>query len=573
MRKSILSNKRTLILGIVTICLITVFFLAPLINFWGDETNLKYSEQYNSEFNLKSANNGIKPLNYSSIYQNATLPINRLFESIYFNVNISGFTGVNSTIMQISYQNNAYANFTMSKLNNDEFEYTYTPEFDAPLGFHRVNFFIFNQTNALLNTHTTYVNFTIISNYIGMLDDLSYSRGDLVYGEFKINDYGSHTFTWDLSLVDNLNESLEDTLFTLGSDLEYFYFELNESFVDSSSMYYVKVSVTDTFYNELNAIYLSFKLLNSIPSIVVNSVDFSSNTVKRDEECTINLNVTDGDMGIDTNPENLSVYITLQDPTGIKGTPLLMTNNDDWTFELTFSVAINKPIGFYQIIFEVYDQFDINSSYIKTLTVENNLPRINGFTVNDLTIEQSISINYGDDIRFKFNVSDVENTITFINVHLLNERNEWFNVSIRYFENVELTIRTFDLDSGSWYIYLSVIDADGGLTSLTSDYGFAPKEIRIIPDILSPILPWVALIVGVILGFLAGIASIFTYFKTKYAEPKETVPKKKRPKKKKVKEVTKEEEQKSEVLEEKKESDKEFDEKKPLQRKIKRRLK
>ncbi len=572
MKKNKYSTKSKITVCVIIISLITIFISASLININGTDLTSNYLHLDKNELNPKSADNGLKSLNYSSIYQSTFSPINRLFDSIYFRVNVSGFLNANYTFMQISYQNNAFKNFSMSKLNDDEFEYNYTPEYNAPLGFHRVNFYIFNQSDYLLNAHTTYVNFTIISNYLGCLNEPDYERGDLAWGEFQIVDFGLHNFTWVLSLTDNLNESLETVFFTLGTDIESFYFELNESFTFSNHMYYVKIKINDTYYNKISRIYLPFKLLNSIPEIVSGSVNFSSTTIKIAEECTISLNVTDGDMGIDTFAENISVLITIQDSEGSETTPTSMTNNGDWTFVYTFSVAIGKPIGTYQVIFTVFDQFILLSEpYIEIIQVENNNPEIHGFTINGIDVENSISINYGEDIIFKFNVSDVEDRISLITVHLLNEMNEWYNLSIKYEDNVELVIRTIDLMPGSWYVYLTVYDSDGGVTSLTSDYGFAPKEIRIIPDLLSPALPWIALIIGLIIGFLGGLALVYRYFKSKYSEPQEAISKKKKVKKQKVKKQPEEEETPEKIDE--KEPKKEPSEQKPVQRKIKRRLK
>jgi len=565
--------KSYLILSIIFISLISIFTLTPFLNYEGEKTDITHIENQYDNYDLKSADNGRKPLNYSSIFQNVT-SLHRLFESIYFSVNTSGFSNVNYTIMQIYYPNESSKNFSMSELNEDEFEYIYTPSYDAVLGFHQVNFYLFNQTDYLLNTHTTFINFTITSNYIGKIDNPEYERLELVEGEFKIFDYDSHTFTWELSVVNNLNESLEDTLFTLGTENEYFVFELNESFSISNRIYYVKIKVTDTFSSKISRIYLPFKLLNSIPEIIVDTINFSSDIIKRDEECTVTLNITDGDRGIDTFAENMSVIITIQDSRGIKTTPTPMTNKGDWTFEYTFSIAISKPIGRYQVIFDVFDQFiEASESHIEIINVENNIPKIHGFTINDINVENSIAINYGEDIRFKFNLTDVENGISFITVHLLNERNEWYNVSIAYSNNVELIIRTIDLISGSWYVYLTVYDRDGGTATLTTDYDFAPKEIRIIPDVLSPILPWVSLITGLILGFLGALAFTYPYLKSKYSKAVETTPKKKKMKRQKVKQQPEKQEKKPQGSEKEEESEKEPSESKPIQRKIKRRLK
>jgi flagellar basal body-associated protein FliL len=575
MKKSKSTIKLYIILSIVIIFLVGAFISTPLYNDYEKVANVTDDGNVYETFNLKSSN--IKNLNYSSIFQNVT-SLNRLFESIYFSVNVSGFNNANYTIMQISYPNQSFKNFSMGRLNEDQFEYIYTPNYDSNLGFHRVNFYIFNQTDFLLNTHTTYINFTVTSNYMGKISSPEFNRGDFAEGEFEITDYGLHAFTWELTVVDNLNESLENNLFDLGTDQEAFYFHLNDSFSISNHMYYVKIKVTDTFYSEIDRIYVPFMLLNSLPYVVPGSVDFSASTIKRDEECTVSLNVTDGDRGIDTFANNMTVLITIQDSRGVESTPTPITNNGDWTFEYTFSIAITKPIGRYQIIFKVFDQFisSSESSYIEPLIVENNLPEIHGFTINGISVANSISINYGENIRFKFNVSDVENTISFISIHLLNENNEWYNISSVYNDNMELIVRTVDLVSGSWYVYITVYDKDGGITSLTSDYGFAPKEIRIIPDILQPILPWIALIVGIIFGFLVGIAFVYRYFKSKYSLAQEGLSEKKKAKKKKfrakkIQEQPEKEEIKPEKLEE--DTEKEPSEQKPLQRKIKRRLK
>lgn len=559
------------ILSVIIISIIGVFFLVPSIEFKGEKINSGTLDGYFYENNLKSADNGIKPLNYSSIFQNVS-SLNRLFDSIYFKVNVSGFNNANYSIMQISYQNDVFKNFSMKVLNDDEFDYIYTPEYDAPLGFHRVNFYVFNQTDYLLNTHTTYINFTITSNYVAKINKPEFTRNEFIEGEFIIVDYDLHTFTWDLSIVDDLNESLEINLFNLGTDQDSFYFELNGSFTLSNSMYYVKIKITDTSYSKIDRVYIPFMLLNSLPEVVVDSVIFTNTTIKRDEVCTVSLNITDADKGFDTFVENISVSIIIQDSTGVKTTPISMINNGDWTFEYTFSISTSKPIGTYQVIFDVSDQFVTNSeAHIETIIVENNLPEIYGFTINGITVEESISINYGEDIVFAFNVSDVEDTISFVTVHLLNERDEWVNISIEYTDAKQLIVRTIDLISGSWLVYITVYDIDGGVTSLTSDYGSAPKEIRIIPDVLSPIIPWLTLIIGIILGFFVGLAFTYQYAKSKYSGPQESLPKKKKQVKRKIKEPSKKREEK--ITDREEEVKQEPTDEKPLQRKIKRRLK
>jgi hypothetical protein len=79
---------------------------------------------------------------------------------------------------------------------------------------------------------------------------------------------------------------------------------------------------------------------------------------------------------------------------------------------------------------------------------------------------------------------------------------------------MELIIRTEELISGVWYVYLSVIDADGAITRLTSDINIGPKEIRIIPDLISTNLPWIALFSGLGIGLIFGFGFGYSRYKS-----------------------------------------------------------
>ena len=330
--------------------------------------------------------------------------------------------------------------------------------------------------------------------------------------------------------------------------------------------------MSDTSNNIKAAAYFPFKALNSLPEIDVSTIIFSPNTIKRAEDCTLTLNVTDVD--IYTLPENISVSMTIQSPTGELESPIELTNNNNWTFTTTFSIGINNPIGKYQIIIEAEDQYNDTDSHTASLYVENNAPEIHSYSVNGLSMNQSVSVNYGEDLIFTFNVSDVENTIAYITVSLLDPENNWYNISRVYTPDMNILVRTEESITGVWYVYISVTDIDGATTYLYSDYGLAPQEIRVIPDLLTPILPWIGFAIGVAIGVLVGIGLLYKKFKSKYIESKDTAPKKptskkisKKPKTKpSKKEVVKEEDAKVEP-QETKEIPKE------PQRKIKRKLK
>jgi hypothetical protein len=191
-----------------------------------------------------------------------------------------------------------------------------------------------------------------------------------------------------------------------------------------------------------------------------------------------------------------------------------------------------------------------------------------------MSMNQSIALNYGEDLVFRFDVSDVENTIAYITVALIDEENNWYNITREYVPGMRITIRTEELITGIWYAYISVTDNDGATTHLNSDFDLGPQEINIVPDLLTPILPWISFSIGIILGVLAGVGILYKKFKTKSMDLKKT-PSKKSTKQKPARKVKpdssrkKDEEEKIEKVEVR---EVEPPSKEP-QRKIKRKLK
>jgi len=257
-----------------------------------------------------------------------------------------------------------------------------------------------------------------------------------------------------------------------------------------------------------------------MPEIVESSVEFSVYPLKRAEDCTLNLNVTDDDTY--TLPENITVSITIQTSFGVlAGPPIELTNNNNWTFTTTFSIDITKPVGRYEVHIEAEDQYGGKDDTTVEIFVENNPPEIQGYNVNGFTMNQSVSVNYGEDLIFTFDVSDIEDTIDYITVSLLDAENNWYNISRIYIPGMKITVRTEELITGVWYAYVSVTDVDGATTRLNSDYGLAPQEINIIPDLLTNVLPWISFSIGLLIGVLAGVGILYKKFKTKFVETKE----------------------------------------------------
>ena len=515
-------------------------------------------------------------LNYSVITSNLT-SIYRAFDAVKFEVNTSGFSGANSTIMRVEFNDFTPREYEMERESGtDVFTYDYIAEYDTPLGFHNVSFGIFNVSEVQLNDQTTKTNITILSNYLGCVNSTEYERNQKVYGEVIVNDFGSYNFEWNVAVVDNNNESLQSTVYNLGMNINHFTFDIDDRFEMSDINYYVKINMTDIPSSKLVATYIPFKVLATVPTIVETSVDFSIDPLKRGEDCELNLNVTDIDPL--TIPENITVTLKLQAPNGQNLTPLTLTNNDDWTFSRTFSIEIDRPVGIYKATIEAEDQYGAIATYITSINIENNEPKIHNYWINTLTIEQQISVNYGDDLIFTFNVSDVENTIVYITVSLLDENNNWYNITNNYNPNMELIIRTEELISGVWYVYISVTDADGAITRFDADISIAPKEIRIIPDLISENLPWIALFSGLGIGIIFGFAFGYSRYKSTSSTKisKEKQQKASKGKSKKAPKQTKPEKKQQQPVDEKPD-DKEdktvkSETKSDPQRKIKRRL-
>jgi hypothetical protein len=529
-----MSRKRSLI----RLFLIVFTFTTIILSAWAVSINSNNdfdlsTEQetalydFQNKTDLKSSNNGL-PLNYSSIHRNTTT-VFRLFESIKFDINASGFVNPNYTIMRIQYFNKDVEDFNMDYMSGTDtnFTYTYTPRYYDHTGFSNVSFLVYNITNDLLSSTIPITNFTIRSNYLLRFTrpEPEYHLNETLYAELIVNDEPlPYDFNWNVTIVDGDNETLQSNLFDVGNNLEQFSFVLDDRFNFTNDFYYIKINISDASRDTTEAAYYPFKVLNSLPEIVESTVEFSVSSLKRTEDCTLNLNVTDNDTY--TKPENLTVSLTIQDSTGIQEVPIQLTNNDDWTFTTTFAIGINKPLGRYQMHIVAEDQYGGKDNFTTAIIVLNNPPVIDGYFVNGFNMNQSISVNYGEDLIFTFDVSDIEESIDYITVSLLDAENNWYNISKKYKSGLQIIIRTEELITGIWYVYISVTDVDGATTRLSSDYDLAPQEINVIPDLLKPLLPWIAFLIGMLIGILAGVGILYKKYKNKYVEPKEMQPKK-----------------------------------------------
>jgi len=559
-------QKNLLILFII----ISFFLIFTSISL--NKSHIINYNQNEEQFNLEIAQ---PPLSYGAISRNTT-KVYRLFESINITINTFDFSDVNYTKMQISFTNGSIREFDMHFIENNRFRGIYRPEYNAPLGMQNVSFLIYNETHQLLNSQTTYTNFTIDTNYMVNLYDRingkissEYYIEDILDAYLKVFNFSNYNFTWNTTIVDNLDESIQNNIKNFNRDILQFTLQLkNETFIPKK-WYYVQLNMTDKNSGIKKNAYFPFYVRNNIPSFT-SPINLSPEEVFRTEDFTVSFNVTD----IETKVEDLIPWMYIYDPEGNKIFDNIIDFVSNNLFSETFQISANRPIGKYRILVTLIDTNGGSLEETTYLTVKNNAPEIHSYKINDLSMDQAISIFYGRDLVFSFNVSDIEG-IAYVKVALINEHNEWFNITRNYIGiNTEITIRTFDLIDGIWYVYIYVIDTDGMVVSLIDDYDKAPQAIRIIPDLVGYYLPWILLFGGLIFGLLLGVAVAYSYLKSK-VETKRITPKKKKIsikksviKKKAKKEPSIEESEEQEIEEFKPEKEKE----EVPQRKIKRKL-
>ncbi len=570
-----------------TFCIV-LFFLLVFNTFLGiallsaennkDSDNFRYVGQ-DSEFldrkdKLKSAN-GVNTLNYSSIFRNTTI-IRRGFQSINITVNVSGFLAANKTYMRIYFTNNSDSLFNMSYIpgTNKNFTYTYTPRGNAPLGLQRVSFEIRNSTNYLLNTQTTYTNFTIRSTSMVGFNSSEYYRDEEVVADIAIDE--SDNYDWEILVVNATTASQQHIIQEFTKNPFQINFTIDESFDRVNSYYYVAVNLTEDFWTTWHADYFGFFIKNSDP--VISNIKFSPSSVFREEFCVVTLNASDKES--DMQGVNMKITDTNGQTVTIDNPELF--NSQGNVFEGNFTIDGSRPKGNYNVEFTADDGNGGVTVQNTGVLIKNNAPDIDGYEINDIDTDERISVPYGDDLEFDFDVSDVEG-ISYITVELIledpmaDEKDE-YEASVAYEDGgSELTIRTEDLSSGTWTVYVSVTDTDGETTDLDDDFDTGPQQITVVPDLISDILPWITLVVGSIIGIIVGIGVGYHTGKSKYAkykplEEKIPIKKEKKPAKKPTEEKPTPAKPKRVEKEIEKVSEKEEPKKPAPKRKIKRKL-
>jgi len=465
-------------------------------------------EENPNYFSLKKPKTSLDPIAYEDILLNTT-EIKRFYETINISlINIDKFDDPDKLdiYVNISFTNNSLVNHSMFiDISLNIAYYNFTPMINAPLGLQNVTFSIFNNSGQdILNTKTTKTSFTILNN---LPQCAAYLNATKIYRnqflDVKITPSDTENPQSELNWKTTIIDQSESEKKSIGLNIFDFVQEIDSHFNEVNAYYRIKVNITDTDNNH-SIHYFPFEVINSPPEIEISTIVITPEDrgVKRSSESIkITLNVTDIE---DDSPSDVDVKLKIEDTNGVEE-QLDFTNNGDGSYELEFNIEASKPMGWYDLTIIAEDQNGGTNQGLDHLIVENNPPEILGYQINNMSTENDISIGYGHDLVFTFNVSDIEEIegLGFVKVCLLNSENEWYNVSNRFYENGSLTIRTVDLIKGKWLVYIFIIDADGAEVGLNIGFDDAPQEIEIIPDI-SPIITWIFIISGIILGFGLG---------------------------------------------------------------------
>ncbi len=570
-----MKGRRLQFMMLIFLLLFSTFFGIILLKSDNQTYDYKYNDEVSekpyNEFKLKSSN-GV--LNQSLIFQNVTT-IRRGFESINFTINASEFDPyADNAKMHIYFSNGSDGPFNMTPQSGTPSNFTiaYSPSGRAPLGIQVVNFEIYNASGVPENIPTTQRTFRIISTSMVSFNNTEYLRGEYLLAD--LNDI-SDNFDWSLSVVNDTSGS-QQTLFNIGDiwdNLVQINFEINDSFIEVNKDYYVKVDLRETLTSRTTSEYFKFFVRNNDPLIVQSSVVFNPTTVFRTEDCKVSLNVTD----VEYSSPFINVTMILEDPNGNNFVNISLDNSLDDSFTKSFSISANRPAGNYRVSFEAEDPKGDIGEFSTLLTVKNNPPEIDSYEINDIDTDERISVLYGEDLVFEFDVFDEEG-ISYITVLLIDQDDEEYEISREYEDDLEITIRTEDLVTGTWTVYVYVTDIDEATTKLDSDFDTGPQEIEIVPNLLDDILPWIMFLIGLGIGIIGVIVTALAKRKPKILESEIQKGKpvsKKKPKKTQKPTKQKPEKVKQEVPKEEIESE-EIEEQEPKtvapKRKIKRRL-
>ncbi len=524
-------RKRVLLPFLLGVFLITSGLSIYSLNFL--QLNQDNSENYDNMVPKPAYKPGDTSLSHDDIILNGSGSIFQYFEWINITVDTSIFDGdANYTFVELSDLDQNVERYNMTYIGSKYFSFNYSTSLNSSsqlLGFISVVFSVYDETDFLLNNRLTRENFTIKPNIVVKFwPDPIYHKGDSLFATLTPDYYSKTLYGWNLWNVSIDKDVVKpDNLFSIpGYNQSEISFSINASFDEFKNDYYVHVNLINSTDDIFTTSYYNFTVENTNPEIIPSSVTLSSTSIFRSDvdNCHIELNVTD----LEKLPIDLNVTMELELSISDSIPYGLLDNNGDGSFQYDFSVDYDKSIGNYWIKLTINDFDGGITEYIHgtPLEVKNNAPEIHDYQINGISITQGISIYNSESITFTFNVSDVDGTVTDITVILINSNNE--RIERKVGTDSTIFFNSNELVTGTWYVYVYIEDSDGTVVSLTDDYDLAPQSITIIADVLSAVLPWIALVIGLIVGVLIGVGIGYYWIKNKVLDGQD-MPSKKKP--------------------------------------------
>ncbi|OLS13637.1 MAG: hypothetical protein RBG13Loki_2739 [Promethearchaeota archaeon CR_4] len=265
-------------------------------------------------------------------------------------------------------------------------------------------------------------------------------------------------------------------------------------------------------------VFKDFSVINNRP--IITSVIANESSVYRNSAFNVTVNATDIEIGNlapdDGNDANIYVRVYYRNPNGEVYS--VNAKNQNGTFPGNYSARISTekswPVGIYSYWVAVQDyragmeEKENITSDVYTIPILNQNPSINvatGMIINDQPANATdIRIRMGKTINITIFATDPENSVHYIQIKLQHDNGTSRNYTMNYADSSHtIIIDTEDLLVGTWYIYLTVIDADGGTYEPP-----IPPSIEILPDTWTMAAPIVFLIIGIIIGIAVGAALI-----------------------------------------------------------------
>ncbi|MHA1370415.1 MAG: hypothetical protein ACTSRA_11945 [Promethearchaeota archaeon] len=486
-------------------------------------------------------------VNGTLVYVNTTRE-NRLEKTVNITANVSGllapdglpgWTSIGACKLNITGPDSTNETLTPLTSHDNVYNFYWNLTTDKVVGFYEVTVLVSNATNY---------NWSSASAIDSEDDKLKIEIYNLLpRGLVECNTtelYRNETIAFNISVFDYetpfLNLIWDLTLEKDGSILAEWKTgdELNQTYhfagIDNSTLgnYTFKLRINDTDFNETSGhSYFNDNLTMIIVKNhepIINDIyyDDKDSLVRNRESMYFEVNASD----YEDNKTLKSVSVIFQDQvTGANYTSDLLQDSTtgNWTGYANFSM--NVQLHSYSILVKVVDMNDgvtiwpNESSLIDSVSAVNNLPMANDIIINgiSLTIENPPHFDKKETLSIYLNVSDEEDNVIYAKINLFH-RNSGKNYTFTTTpsENYTMNISATIFESGTYDVYVDVIDADFGSYSQNKNYG-PIGSFEIDPEGVDYVSTITIIALSAVFGIILGAAVGFKMALKKVSDIKE----------------------------------------------------